>query len=722
MHRAPVFRFWSPSAAFLAAALLLPGSPVDARQNPSAQPPDPNAPRVTLPPVTVTAQKEPAEPHELPVSVTTVPQDLLRGAGIVSVSGASMFAPNTFYNEFTARKLSNPIFRGIGSSPANPGVATYIDGVPQLNTNSSSIEFLDVTQVEFVRGPQSALFGRNALGGIVNVTSARPSLARWTGGLAVPFGNFSSRDVRGTASGPLGDRVAVGLSFGHAARDGFSVNTVTGNDVDSREATFGKAQVLWTPASRFETRVIVSAERARDGDYALHDLESLRRDPYRVTRDFEGYTHRDVVNTTVLTRYEGRRVTLSTTTGFVRWETDDHTDLDYSPLPLITRRNLEENFQFTQEVRLASAPDTALAAGGLGAIRWQAGVFLFTQHYDQDARNTFGPFVLSPFIDFPVDQVSPRAALDDVGVGVYGQGTASVTERMDVTIGLRFDHEQKDAVLDTFFTPPLGPPTAVDTDASYSNLSPQLALSYRVRPATMTYVSLARGFKAGGFNPVSPAGREAYGEEYTWNLEGGVKATAANGRVAATLAAFYIDWDDLQLNLPNPLSPAEFYIANIAGAKSRGVEAEVTARPRQGLDLFGGFGYTHARFSSGSVSGGVDVSGRTLANTPDYTMHLGAQLSRALTSVVTVYGRGDAVFRGAFHYDEANTAGQDAYALAHFRAGVRGRSLFAEAWVRNAFDTRYIPVAFAYGPLAPSGFVGEMGEPRTFGVRGGVSF
>ena len=722
MHRASLVRIWSNRAALLAAALLLAASPVLARQAPSAQPPDPNAPRVTLPPVTVTAQKEPAPPQDLPVSVSTVPQDLLRGAGIVSVSGASIFAPNTFYNEFTARKLSNPIFRGIGSSPANPGVATYIDGVPQLNTNSSSIEFLDVTQVEFVRGPQSALFGRNALGGVVNVASARPSMTRWTGSLSAPFGNFSSRDVRGVVSGPLGDQVAVGLSFGHAAREGFSINEMTGNDVDYRAATFGKAQVLWTPASNFEARVIVSGERARDGDYALHDLESLRRDPYRVARDFEGHTDRDVVSTTVLARLEGRRVTLSTTTGFVRWETDDLTDLDYSPLPLITRRNSEQDFQFTQEVRLASAPGTALALGGLGSIRWQAGVFLFTQNYDQDARNTFAPFLLSEFVGFPVDQVSPRAALDDVGVGVYGQGTASVSERVDVTVGARFDHERKDAVLDTFYDPPLAPPTAVDTSASYSNLSPQVAVSYRLRPGAMTYVSLARGFKAGGFNPVSPAGSDAYGEEYTWNLEGGLKATTADGRVAATLAAFYIDWDDLQLNLPNPLSPAEFYIANIAGAKSRGFEVELTARPRAGIDVFGGFGYTHARFSSGSLSGGVDVSGRTLANTPDYTANVGAQLSRAVTPAVTLYGRGDAVFRGAFAYDEANTAGQDAYAIANFRAGLRGRYLFAEGWVRNAFDTRYVPVAFAYGLFAPSGFVGEMGSPRTFGIRGGVSF
>src|SRR5206468_7553237 len=157
----------------------------------------------TLPPITVTAQKEPEDPQTLPVSVTAVLSDTLTRAALRTVSEAGWFAPNIFFNEFTARKLSNPRIRGIGASPTNPGVTSYIDGVPQLNANSSSIEFLDVGQVEFVRGPQSALFGRNALGGVINITSSRPSLKRWTGSVEGPFGNFMSGDVRGLVSGPI---------------------------------------------------------------------------------------------------------------------------------------------------------------------------------------------------------------------------------------------------------------------------------------------------------------------------------------------------------------------------------------------------------------------------------------------------------------------------------------------------------------------------------------
>ena len=220
---------------------------------------------MTLPSVTVTAQKEPEDAGRLPVSVTAVSADTIDRAGIRIVSEAGIFAPNVSFTEFTARKLSNPRFRGIGSSPGNPAVTTYIDGVPQLNANSSSIELLDVDQIEFVRGPQSALFGRNTLGGLVNVTSA-PAVARQVDRADV--GPVRQLLARGTCaatcrarSSPT--RSASSAAFSYAERDGFTVNDVTGNDLDSRGAFSGKGQLLWTPAPRAGRRASSSAASAR---------------------------------------------------------------------------------------------------------------------------------------------------------------------------------------------------------------------------------------------------------------------------------------------------------------------------------------------------------------------------------------------------------------------------------------------------------------------------
>jgi iron complex outermembrane receptor protein len=678
---------------------------------------------VTLPPITVTAQKAPEDPQTLPVSVTTVLGETLLDDGLKSVSEAGWFAPNTYFNEFTARKLSNPRFRGIGASPANPGVTSYIDGVPQLNANSSSIELLDVEQIEFVRGPQSALFGRNALGGIINVTSARPSLKTWTGSLVGPYGNFHAGDIRGAASGPLvDDKLGVGVALGYSARNGYTVNDVTGHDLDSRSAFFGKGQLLWKPTARWETRFMFSGERARDGDYALNDLSAIRANPFHASRSIEGYTHRDIIAPTVQTAYTGTKIDVSTTTGFLRWKTDDLTDLDYTALPLVTRTNAEKDFQFTTEARVASSKSAPIAIADNIAMRWQAGVFIFTQNYDQDAVNSFSPFVLSQFLNFPIQQHSPQSSLDDIGLGIYGQGTWTFSKTLDLIVGVRGDHENKKANLNTFYTPVIAPPTVVNAERDFSDVSPQVALSYRFAPRASVYGTVARGFKAGGFNAASPTGAEAYDEEHSWNVEAGVKASGLGDRVAASVAVFRIDWQNLQVNVPNPQVPGQFYIANAAGATSAGLEFELHARPESGVDLFGGAGFTHARFSDGSRASGLDVSGNPLPNAPSYTADFGVQYSRPLVANLSLIARAEAICYGNFKYDETNTAGQDAYTLTNLRAGVRAKRAFFDVWVRNAFDTRYVPIAFPYPGLAPSGYVGESGAPRTFGVRAGVNF
>ena len=196
-----------------------------------------NQPAATfqLPPLVVTAQKEPADPQGLPLSLTTIARPTIQNAGINIVSEAGAYGPNLAFTEFTARKLSNPRFRGIGASPTNPSITTFFDGVPQLNANTSSIDLVDVDQIEFVRGPQSALFGRNALGGLINVTSTRPSLSNWSGNVSVPFANSDARDVRGSVAGPLiANTLGMGVALQYGRRDGYTVNDVTGNDLDSR--------------------------------------------------------------------------------------------------------------------------------------------------------------------------------------------------------------------------------------------------------------------------------------------------------------------------------------------------------------------------------------------------------------------------------------------------------------------------------------------------------
>jgi iron complex outermembrane receptor protein len=707
-------------AAGLVIALTLATGTLAAQTSPNRQPDstqdDPL--RFEMPTVTVTAQKTEEDKQKIPVSVTAVSKDTIENAGVHIPSDAAILAPNTYFTDWSARKLSNAQFRGIGSSPNNPGITTYIDGVPQLNANSSSLELLDVNQIEFVRGPQSALFGRNTLGGLVNITTAKPSTSGWTGALSAPFGNYGAWGVRGGISGPLTSDMSLGFSVAQLDRNGFSVNDVTGHDVDYRAGFSTKAQWMWTPNREWETRVIFTGERARDGDYSLNDVAALRANPFHVQRDFEGTSDRDILGTTVLARHLGSSYTFSSTTGFLHWRTEDNIDLDYTARPLLRRDNTEKDFQFTQEVRLASPDTKPIALSPTVNLRWQAGVFVFTQNYDQDAVNNYAPFVVAPFA---INQTSPLSSLDDVGLGVFGQGTFTFNDRFDASVGARVDYEDKKANIQSFYDPAIAPPTLVDTSKSFSDLSPQGSLAYHLRSDKTLYVTVGQGYKAGGFNPASPAGSEAYGEEKSVLFEVGAKTLWDNSRFSANATYFHIDWDDLQLNVPNPAVPAQFYISNVGSAVSQGVEFELGARVAPRVDVFGAVGYTHARFSAGATSSGIDIGNNKIPNTPDYTTSAGIQYVHPFGGT-TLHLRGDAVFYGSFQYNNANTLGQDAYSLFNFRIAAEHRFLTGEILVRNAFDTRYIPLAFPYPGFAPSGYMGEMGAPRTIVATVGVRF
>lgn len=672
-----------------------------------------------LPAVMITAQKEAQALQAAALSVTPTTRSTLEDSGARLVNDVALFAPNTFITEFSARKLSNARFRGLGSSPNNPAVTTFIDGVPQLNANTSSLDLLDVDQVEFVRGPQGALFGRNTVGGLINITSTRPSFERVSGGVNATFGDYDLREYRANVSGPLDqNEFAFALAGGYSERKGFAKNTLTGHDIDHREASFGKGQLVWRPMKEWEARLIVTAEKARDGDYRLHDLAAVRLNPRSVTRDYEGFTHRSVVAPTLIVSRTGGAFDLTLTTGGIWWDTLDATDLDYSAAPLIQRENTEKGTQFTQEVRISSP--RALKA----PVRWQAGAFFFSQGYKQDAFNFFpNPVFLRYPVGTPAFRSYTTADLDDVGYGLFGQLTFKARDNLDLSVGLRADREDKDAVLRTFTSPAgLGAVTNQNLSDDFSEVSPHATALLRLTPEQSVYASIARGYKAGGFNAASPAGTERFGQEYSWNYEAGFKATWLDNRVRTNLAAFYTRWNDLQLNVPNPTVPGQFFVANVGEVASKGVEMEINARPAAGWDVFAGAGWVAAKFRSGSRSGGVAVDGRRLPFTPDYTFNAGTQVSIPLAKQLNGFVRGEVVAYGRFFYDDQNGASQSAYSLTNFRAGLRARNWTVEAWLRNAFDKDYVPLAIPYAGLAPSGFLGESGAPMTMGLSVGLRF
>jgi iron complex outermembrane receptor protein len=674
--------------------------------------PKPDTKPQELPEMVISSQKIGRDLLNAPISATVADQAFLEQAAIRNVQDAAIYAPNTFLNQFSARKLSNPFFRGVAGSPLNPGVTTFFDGVPQLNGNSSSLELLDVEQIDFIRGPQGALFGRNTVGGLINVTSRRPSLDSFGGEIETTFGNYNSYDVRGRVTTPLiQDQLGFSFAGGYNERDGFTDDTVSGTDIDNRSAYFGKAQFLWTPSDELEVRLIIAGESSRDGDYALNNLAALRSNPRQSGRSFLGYVERDVLMPTLQITYHADAFDFTSTTGFVWWETTDFTDVDYNPFNIASRFNTEKMASFTQEFRFSNPASSPVSLSESVTLAWQAGLFFFHSDYDQSVYNDVNP----PLSPIPATFRSGNTAnLTDWGLGLYAQGTLTLWEKLDLTLGVRWDHEDKEADLGSYTVPAFGPPGRRMLENSFSQVTPQASIAYHITPDALAYASFSGGYKAGGFNAI---GDPSYDEETSWNYEIGVKGRILDGDLRFGLAAFYTDWQDLQLN--QLLTPTQFFIANAGDATAMGIELDLAYQVCKNFSLFGSASWQDSEFGSNAIDSGASVANNTLPYAPDYNVTVGTQLDFPVTEQVSLYARADVQFIGTFNYTPQNSFGQDAYTIANFRLGVRGKKWFTEAFVNNAFDTEYIPIAF--GGSAATAF-GESGAPATFGVRTGIKF
>lgn len=662
----------------------------------------------------VTARKWVEPLQSVPGAVTVQSADAMKLAGVTDLRDAARYVPNLTLGDFTVRRLTFPYLRGIGSGRNSAAVTTIIDGVPQLSYATANQEFLDVERVEFLRGPQGSLYGRNTLGGAINVVPRLPTREPLTS-VSVSGGDHGLVDTRVSTEGPVGPgKTAGSLSAGYSTRDGYTKNDMTGNRLDSRESFFGRAQVLWPDEGPWSYRLSVNGEVDRDGDYALGDLASLRARPYHVAHDYEGSSERDLSQPVFTATRQGAEVDLTSITAFQWWRSRDLTDLDMTPADLIRRDNEENQQAWIQEIRLASAETAPVKLGDRVALRWLLGAMAYHSAYQQRAFNDYRPGAVA-MLGLPMAYAQHGDAdLNDTGVSLYGQSVLTFDERLELGLGLRDDYEHRSADLRQYAAPAFMPGSDTEAGQDYNQVSPRASLGYRLTPDILPYVQVSKGYKAGGFNTLAIPGHADFNEETSLTYETGLKTAWLRNRVVVNAALFRTEWDDLQLDVPAG-SPGVFYIDNAGKARSEGGELELSVRPLTGLTLFGGVGLLTSEFRADSQSSGADVSGNELPFAPHLTWHAGTEVAQTLSARYTGFIRFEGVGTGRYYYDASNAESQDSYVLFNARVGVGTRLWRVETWVNNLFDQDYVPIAFPY-QLATSGYVGENGAPRTVGV------
>lgn len=695
----------------------------EASQDSTPEPP----PSAEGEPMVVTARKSPELLGDVPGSVSSIDGQAIERTGVRSVREATERVPNLVMTEFTSRRLSFPFIRGIGSGIGEPAVVTYVDGVPQLTNGSSNLPPLDLARLEVLRGPQGTLYGRNALGGVIHLISERPA-SEPGADFSATFGNHGQQDFFARFSGPLGDDgIGASFSFLSSQRDGYTTNRFTGNDIDSRESLYGRAQVVIAPTDDSELRISLYAERSDDGGFALAPLEGLRDEPFRIEQDFEGTVERDLVAPTLHYQHFGDSFDVTSITAFTDWDVTETSDFDFTTFDAVRRTTKEDQSYVYQEVRVSSTgakgdvEGDRLKGPGKGELRWLFGVSGFLADSGRSAANDFRPGGAGIF--FPPQQVgldTNDGSFDDLGLAAFGQVVVPVSESVELTGGLRYDYEDKEADLrHTFVT---GGFTAVDDrrsfDEDFDEISPSASLLWKAADDVNVYASIARGFKAGGFNLAAPNDQFFFEPETSWSYELGVKH-ALTEDIDVRVAVFLIDWDDMQLSLFDPAAGG--YVANAGESQSRGVELEVDARLAEGWSAYATAGFLDTEFDEFTDSFGLDDAGNDLPFAPEHTLAVGLQHARPVADGLTLEANVEAQRTGEFYYDPSNLEAES-FTLVAASIGVRAANWRFALFGRNLLDEDYVPIAFQSNPADPTFFVGENAAPRTYGVTLGFSF
>jgi iron complex outermembrane receptor protein len=682
--------------------------------------------------IVVTAQKQGAEAvQDVPRSVTAISQKQIRDAGLTSIADAARFVPNALVTGFSARRLSFPYVRGVGSGQGDPAVATFVDGVPQLSVSSTNLSFAGLDRVEILRGPSSVLWGRNTIGGAINMISRKPS---WDPGgeFQTSFGNYNSTRYQVRATGPVTDEtLAMSVDASYEKRDGYTDNVATGNDVGDAESTFARMQFLWAPNENNTVHFSVYGEASRDGGFVLSNVSDqpgqpgLRSNPFRINQDFEGSTERDILAGSIVWNHYGNDFEFVSITAAQGWDIDESADFDFSffsPFGLddaIRRYTNEEETYAYQEFRLSSPADSELDAGRKDGVKWLIGTSAFYSDSKREASNEYRPGS-SVFTGLPAEGVDRNfGTFYSWSASVFGQSTFVFANGFEATAALRYDYESRDARLNHTFAGNQVPGGMQQLDRSFERLLPRGSIAYRFCDDFKSYFSVARGFKAGGFNLTAPMGSESFGTETSWTYELGAKTQWFDDRLTANAAIFFVDWDDMQLSQFDP--DAGGYVSNAGKSTSQGVELELAGQISKAWTVFGTAGYLDTEFGRASDQNG-SVRGNNLPFAPKMTFGAGTQYSHKLDNGHDIFARIDWFHVGEFSYD-ASGAATERYNLTNLRVGYTLKDVRLEGFVGNLLDEEYIGIAFDANPdPAAASYVGQNGTPRTFGLSMSVTF
>lgn len=679
--------------------------------------------------VVVTAQKREEQLQNVPFSVTALSARDVKAYRLWNAKDITAIVPNlNSSNSGDERNVTT--IRGIGTTAYDPAVATYIDGVNQFTLDTYSSQLADIERIEVLRGPQGTLYGRNAMGGVINIVTKQPG-DKPTAFAEASFGNYNQQRYEfGFRSPLIKNKLYLGAAWLYNRRDGYYKNDYNNRPFDNQSILGGNYYLKYKMSPRWNLSMNLRHQAHRnDGAFPLAQFSAVKEalaSGYHLSQNALGQMRDNTLVGSLSLHYSGQKFIFSAQTAYqsnYRYYKNP-VDGDFSFYDIVTIVNnygKQWNYvkTWTQEFKFASP------AGDDNRLQWTAGAFLFADHRPNQVATHYGAdagFYGIPDTNFStINTTRGKAA----GIAFYGQGTFALTDKLDVTAGLRYDYEQKKyAVLGMYQKDGEDPMiTLPDTAAKvhYTALSPKVGISWHFTQHHNLYAVYSRGFRTGGLTQLSSDPAQPplypYKPEYSNNLELGVKNNFLNNKFRANLALFYTAVMDIQV--PTLVLPDAITITRNAGKMhSKGVELELAATPLAGFLVDYNFGYTEAKYKTLKIAQNgqeVDLKGNRQVYTPSFTSMLALQYTYPLGrwQKLKLLVRGEWAWLGRQYFDLANQFTQPAYSLLNARLGVQGNNFDLLFWGRNIGGKKYVSYAYDFGAM-------HLGDPRTCGVSFGV--
>lgn len=662
----------------------------------------------------VTVNKIEENLKDIPQSITVIDSEILEEKEIKNITDVIDEIPNM---NTSGKRGTLTSFRGLNASmfTSNNPIVIYVDGVPYYDRFDFDPSLDNVKQIEVLRGPQGTLYGKDAIGAVINIISKEPK-NEWSGSVGAGFGSNNSIQTTFNTSGALiKDKLFLGINGSFDSDDGWITNDYPGMDENANASENRKTSAFlsFKPTDNFSGKLTVtdnSSEEnfmngfATDNSVSIDDVS--RDDAENVSFDVPSIEKAKTKSQSLNLTYNMKNVKIESTTTHKNFDIDGEYDTDFKAnqgyCDGLKQYNYTNTDTWTQEIKFSNNNKN---------IKWVTGIYLDAEERDQGPVGMEFPYVSSTYGYLGDYTMNGESVTKSYTQAIFGQVILPIGERAELTLGGRYQRINKEIDQEMYFHKvgvSADPTSEYDDEKTWYTFLPKVAFSYKYNKNLTAYTSVSKGYMPGGFNYLASSSSSkdnSFDSQTSTNYEAGIKYS--NEKYVINASVFRMDMEDIHVYKSVDNS---FVTGNAKKAHSQGIEIDGKYHLTERVELSGAIGLIDAKYDDYDA-GTKTFDGEKVQNTPKYTANLGI----AYIANEGIYGSLDIRVVGDIsYYDSANNEmiETNGAIISNAKLGYKINDWDIYGYISNMTDESYI---CSY--LSKKGTtLFEFNDPRFFGI------